>query len=108
MADSFPARSRQVAPPHPGEVISGALDDARITRRQAAAAIGLSPTGLNKVLNAQGPVTASTALRLAAYLGGSPDLWLRLQAEYDLWHERERLAAELAAIRPASEQAQAA
>lgn len=98
---SYPTDGRKVAPPHPGGVVADVLDSARISMRQAAAAIGMSPTGLNKVLTGQSPVTAATALRLAAYIGGSPELWMRMQADFDLWHEGQRLAAELKAIVPA-------
>lgn len=105
MADSYPAGPRKVAPPHPGVVLAGTLDDARISLRQAARAIGMSPTGLNKVLHGRGPVTAGTALRIAAYLGGAPELWLRMQMDFDLWHERQALAGILQAIEPAGKAA---
>jgi addiction module HigA family antidote len=99
---SIPAGPRKVAPPHPGEILATALEDARVSLRQAAKAIGMSPTGLNKVLLGQSPVTPATALRISAYIGSTPELWLRLQAEYDLWFERQRLADELKRIEPAS------
>jgi len=104
-ADSYPAGPRMVAPVHPGQAIAGALEDSRISVRQAARSIGMSPAGLNKVLLGQGPVTAGTALRIAAYLGGTPELWLRMQNDFDLWHEREELAGILQAIEPASKAA---
>lgn len=97
---SYPNEGRKVAPPHPGSVIADALQSAGISMRQAALAIGMTPNGLYKVLVAKTPVTASTALRVEAYLGGSAEVYLGLQADFDLWHERERLASELAAIVP--------
>ena len=62
----------------------------------------MSPTGLQKVLSGQSPVMPETALRLGTWLGNGPELWLNLQQEYDLWHARERMKADLAKIRPAS------
>jgi len=42
-----------------------------------------------------------TALRLARALGTSPELWLRLQEHWDLWHAAHgTTAAEIAAIEP--------
>lgn len=103
--EAIMASTRKAPPPHPGAIVADVLDTGRISMRQAAAAIGMSPTGLNKVLRGESPVTAATALKLAAFLGGSAELYMRLQAEYDLWHERRRLAGELAAIRPAADMA---
>lgn len=98
---SLPTEGRKVAPPHPGSVIADALQGAGISMRQAAIAVGMTPNGLHKVLAGKTPVTASTALRIEAYLGGSAEVYLGLQVDFDLWHERERLAAELGAIVPA-------
>jgi addiction module HigA family antidote len=37
-------------------------------------------------------VTPDMAVRLGKFCGNGPDLWLRLQATYDLWHAKRRLA----------------
>jgi len=100
---SLPAGPRQVAPPHPGSVIADALAGAGISMRQAAKAIGMSPTGLNKVLLGESPVTPATALKISAFIGSEAEMWMGLQVDYDLWHERRRLATELAAIVPAED-----
>jgi len=102
---SRPSRPRKVAPQHPGSVVADALEGIGVSLREAARAMGMSAGGLNKVTLGNGPVTPETALRLAAYLGNTPELWLNLQQKYDLWHERERLKGELAKIKPASERA---
>jgi addiction module HigA family antidote len=97
---SYPARPRKRPPSHPGSIIADALDSVGISMREAARAIGMSPNGLNKVLTGKGPVTPETALRITAYIGATPELWLGLQADYDLWHAQERLKSEFAAIKP--------
>ena len=100
MAKSIPAGKRKVAPLHPGTVVADILEDARVSVRAAAGAIGLSHTALDKVLKGISPITVDTALRLAAYIGSTPEHWLRMQADHDIWHSRERLAAELKSIKP--------
>ncbi len=101
MAKSIPAGPIKRAPLHPGEVIADILDDNRISMRAAAKAIGMSPTGLEKVLKGKGPVTPDTALRLEAYFGNEhPELWLDMQQNYDLYHARARLAGALKKITP--------
>ena len=100
-AMAHPARQRKRPPSHPGEMIADILDEQRVSARAAAVAIGMSHTGLVKVLKGESPVTTETALRIAAYFDNdTPDFWLRLQADYDLFHARAELGAELKKIRP--------
>jgi addiction module HigA family antidote len=111
MAKSYPARPRKVAPCHPGEIIGGILDDQRISPRRAAKAIGMSATGLQKVLNGETPVTARTALRIGKYFGNGKNVkdaaasWLRMQADFDVWHAHEELKGELGGIEPLPKEA---
>jgi len=49
----------------------------------------------------QSAITADTALRLARYFGTSEELWMGLQAEFDLRMARRRVGAEIEAdVRP--------
>jgi addiction module HigA family antidote len=50
------------------------------------------------VLNEERPVTPNLPLRLARLVGGSPEIWLRLQDAYDLVETQKAIGAELAAI----------
>jgi len=87
-------------PTHPGAVAADILDEQRTSGRKAAAAMGLSVNGLAQVLACKTPVTAETAVRFGAYFGNGPDLWLRMQADYDLWHAAKTMKAEVAKIKP--------
>lgn len=100
MAKSLPVGRITRPPSHPGEIIADILDDNRVSMRAAAKAIGMSPTGLEKVLKGKSPVTPETALKLEAYFGndGGAVLWLDLQRDYDLARARTALAGKLAAI----------
>lgn len=98
---SLPARPIKRAPTHPGIVIADILDGGRISVRAMAKAIGMSPNGLNKIANGQGPVTPETALRIATYFGtDDAETWLAMQADYDLWHARIAMKDDLKAIEP--------
>jgi addiction module HigA family antidote len=46
--------------------------------------LGITAARLNEIVRGRRGITADTALRLARYLGTSPDFWLGLQLEYDL------------------------
>lgn len=100
----IPAGERKRAPLHPGQIVAGILKEQNISARACALAIHMTPQSLGDVLNGKTAVTASTALRLAAFLGNerSPELWLGLQADRDLWLARQELEGELKQIRNAS------
>lgn len=78
-----------IKPPHPGEFISDVyLEPNRISGRELAAALGVSPSTLNRVLKGTSGISPSMALRLSKALGRSPESWLAMQSSYDLWHAK--------------------
>ena len=97
---TYPAGVRKVAPLHPGAVALDILDDRRISGRKAAEAIGMSPGGLNTILNGDGPVTPETALLFGVYFGNGPEIWLSMQQAYDLWHAQIEMKVRLKKIKP--------
>ncbi len=58
---------------------------ADMTVTRAASCIFVARVTLSKVLNGSAGISAEMALRLAKWLGTSPDLWIGLQSQYDLW-----------------------
>lgn len=75
-------------PAHPGEVLRDYLGEISVS--EAASRLGLTRAHLSRVLNGHAGITASTSLRLSAALGTSPDFWLKMQMQYDLWLEQQR------------------
>ena len=75
-------------PPHPGSVLREFLGDMPVSR--AAEHLRTSRVTLSRVLNGKAGISANMALRLAAALGTSPDLWMNMQAQYDLWQAGRR------------------
>jgi len=79
-------------PPHPGEFITEVyLGPNEISGRELAASLGVSPSTLNRVLNGSNGISPSMALRLSKALGRSPESWLAMQSNYDLWHARKQV-----------------
>lgn len=76
-------------PAHPGEVLREWLPEG-MTVTQAAKDLQISRVTLSKVLNGKAAVTANLALRLAAWLSTSPDVWLGMQTQYDLWQAEQQ------------------
>ena len=75
-------------PPHPGLVLREYLGNTAVST--AADNLRVTRVTLSRVLNGKAGISASMALRLAAALGTSPDLWMNMQAQYDLWQARRR------------------
>jgi len=79
-------------PPHPGEFIREVyLEPFHLSARQVAAKLRVSPSTFNRVLNGDSGVTPEMALRLSKTLGRSPESWLAMQHNHDLWQVRQRL-----------------
>lgn len=77
-------------PPHPGEFIRDVyLEPFGITGRQLSSKLGVSPSTLNRILKGNSGVSSEMALRLSKTLGRSPESWLTMQDNYDLWHVRQ-------------------
>lgn len=75
-------------PPHPGEVIASELEELGVSVAEAARALGTTRQQLYNVISGKSRVTAEMALRLEQGVGSTADLWLRLQANFDLAHLR--------------------
>ena len=77
-------------PPHPGEFIREVyLVPNGITGRQLASKLRVSPSTLNRVLQGSSGISPEMALRLAKALGRSPESWLAMQDNHDLWQARQ-------------------
>ena len=78
-------------PPHPGEFIRTVyLEPFSISSRFLATKLDVSPSTLNRVIKGASGISPEMALRLSKALGRSPESWLALQDNYDLWQARQR------------------
>ena len=68
-------------PAHPGELLSGWLDELGVSVTAFADHIGISRVMLSRVMNSRSAVSADMDLRLSEALGTSPGYWLALQAQ---------------------------
>ena len=81
--------TRMHNPPHPGTVLREWIPEG-MSVTQAAADLYISRVSLSKILNGNAGISADMAIRLSRWLGTSPDLWLGMQAQYDLWKAEKR------------------
>jgi len=79
-------------PPHPGEFITEVyLKPNGISGREMAAKLDIASSTLSRVLKGSSRITAEMALRLAKAIGRSPESWLSMQDNHDLWVARQRV-----------------
>lgn len=79
-------------PPHPGEFIREVyLEELEVSSRTVAAKLKVSPSTFTRLLNGKSSVTPEMALRLSKTLGRSPESWLAMQNNYDIWQTRKHL-----------------
>lgn len=79
------------APPHPGRHIRlEYLEPLCLTVTDAARILGVTRANLSNIVNGRSGISPEMAVRLAKAFGGSAEIWLRLQASYDLAQVRRR------------------
>jgi addiction module HigA family antidote len=88
-------------PTHPGEIIKeDFMRPLRLTQTELAEALKTSFRTINEILNEKRSVSPDMALRLARYFGTSPDVWLGLQADYDLFKAKLKSKRMIEEIKP--------
>jgi addiction module HigA family antidote len=79
------AKKSGLPPVHPGEILKeDVLPSVGLSVTTAARALGVSRQLLHDILAERRPLSAVMCLKLSRLLGGSPEVWMRLQAAYDL------------------------
>ena len=89
--------SRMHNPAHPGKVLREYLPET-LGVGEVAARLGVTRQALSALLNGRAGVSAQMALRLEAALGTSAEMWVEMQAGYDLWQARQRAKPKVARI----------
>ena len=87
------------SPTHPGELLrEDVLPTLGMSVPRAAQELGVSRQLLHRIVSEKGPVTPEMAVRLGKWAGNGPDLWLRMQQQYDVWHAQRALESRLKKI----------
>lgn len=71
-------------PVHPGTLLKEEIEYRGITQKQLAQQMGVSYSVLNEILNGKRPISIEYALYLEAVLGIDAQLWIQMQADYNL------------------------
>ena len=78
-------------PTHPGGILKRHyLELLNLTVSELAKSLGVSRKTLSRIVNEHGPINPDMALRLSKAFSTTPQLWLNLQQNYDLWHVSQK------------------
>ncbi|MDZ7772200.1 MAG: HigA family addiction module antitoxin [Balneolaceae bacterium] len=79
-----------IPPIHPGEILKEEfLDPMNISQRAFARSIDVPANRVNEIVRGKRSITGDTAIRFSLALETSPEMWLRLQARYELEKARD-------------------
>jgi addiction module HigA family antidote len=88
-------------PPHPGELVRhDCLEPLNLTVTAAAKVLGVSRKTLDNLVNGRAGVSPEMAVRLATAFGGTPQVWINMQAAYEYAQVSRRAEAIRATVRP--------
>jgi addiction module HigA family antidote len=94
------ARDKTRAPVHPGEILrEDILPALGMSVTKAADSLGVTRQALHRVLAGTAAVSPEMALRIGKFCGNGAGVWLRMQADYDLWHAARRLGETIKTIK---------
>ena len=88
-------KSKRLQPLHPGEVLKELLTEAGLTVNALALALRVPANRIGGIVKGQRGITGDTSLRLARYFGTSAQMWMNLQAKYDLAIAEDAAAARI-------------
>ena len=79
-------------PPHPGEFIREVyLEPLNVSFRLVAEKLKVSPSTFHRLIKGQSNINSEMALRLSKTLGRTPESWLAMQDNYNLWQAKQRI-----------------
>ncbi len=86
---------KKLPPIHPGQVLEDLLGEAGLSVNALALALRVPANRIGAIVKGQRGITPDPALRLARYFGTSAQMWINLQAKYDLAAAEDSLRAQI-------------
>lgn len=88
-------------PTHPGEILRYEyLEELNMTQQQLADSIGITRVRINEIVLGKRSITPDTAFRLAKFFNTTPEFWIGLQTNFDMWNTLQKREKEYKTIRP--------
>ena len=77
-------------PAHPGQLVREDIEALGLSVADTAKGLGVTRQQLYRVINGDSAITPEMALRLEKAIGGTADLWMQMQVNFDLAKVRMR------------------
>ena len=88
-------------PTHPGEILRYEyLEELNMTQQQLADAIGVTRVRINEIILGKRSISTDTAFRLAKYFNTTPEFWMGLQMNVDMWDTLRKRKKDYDSIHP--------
>jgi addiction module HigA family antidote len=79
-------------PPHPGEFLAQTyIEPLGYSLRQIAEKLGVSPSAFTRLVNSKADLSPVMAIRLSKAFGRTPESWIQMQSNYNLWKARSEV-----------------
>jgi addiction module HigA family antidote len=88
-------KQRRLEPIHPGEVLQDLLKESGLTVNALALALRVPANRIGGIVKGERGITVDTAMRLARYFGTSAQMWVSLQAKYELAVAEDALSRQI-------------
>ncbi len=86
-------RAKNRKPTHPGAILrEDVLPSLNITQTELADRLGVSRRSISQIIHEHRPLTPDMAIRLAHFLGATPESWLNMQQALDVWELQRKNA----------------
>ena len=89
--------NRGMKPPHPGSMIRDIMEGIKeetgnsLTITTVAKGLGVTRNTVSAILNERQGISSEMAIRLSRAFGSTPEFWLKLQRDYELWHAEKKV-----------------
>ncbi len=84
---------KNLNPLHPGEVLNEVyMNEMGLNQSQLAELCHCSPRKINEIVNGKRGISPQFAIELETAIGTSAEMWVKMQAEFDLWVARQSVA----------------
>jgi addiction module HigA family antidote len=78
---------RNLPPVHPGEILrEDYINEHHLTITEVAEGLGVARANLSAIINGRAGISPEMAVKLAVAFGNTPQFWMNLQKNYELWH----------------------
>lgn len=83
---------RNLPPVHPGEILREEyIKERNLTITEVAEGLGITRSSLSAVCNEHSGISSELAVKLSEAFGNTPQFWMSLQKNYELWHAEQKV-----------------